>query len=863
MRTTRLLALEMVLIVAAGCPVVAERAAAQSQPGISGGELEIRLHTGRPWNIYWGEDPVRIRLVVRQRGQGKPERVRWQIRMTDLYADEGLGRRSGRLSLEPGKGTAVELALESLRRGLLRVDAEVSSDDGRKLAAHAIEIGNYLPAVCESMRTALDVDWMDESVFGGAFGQFDRRLADMHGARWCRISADWRDTERKPGRYDWTGWGRALDELQRNHIRPVALAALSAEPTFHADVRSAGYAPAYGRYLFGLAREFERLCRDWELGNEVSDDHREVYPEVARHGASGVRRADPLARVIVGGTALVDSKFHQSLNHETFADFDAACVHPHCRARSPEEADLLGQCRMLQDVIDSFGGWHDVWSIDCDGPGGGASPLGADERRRARHLVRRHLLSIAGGVAKHGLSSYEGDSGIYNRSRPSLAAAASHTMIALLEGHRYVGPLRPLGQDGVYLALYERNGRGTLVGWRIASQEKVDPLRLELDTVFLRRYDLMGNTKSLMSAAGDYAIDLDESPSYWVGVGSEAMARAAQGRLDEAIRRLEALAGKAGASQLTGWTSDLTEPAKASHLDARLRELPGRITPVAGQTRPCDMAAVCQALRTGELLAYLIEASDRPARNVLEPELFDVDDQRRLAAVRRRIELLASGFHQMHRRDHTIPMLRWIIRHGRRVLDDAETARRYGRYRRVGLLARVAEVYVAAGAAVFNKHRPATRCVWITPYVGPAGQEGRFGQAFIASAGKSMPLRLRVNSYALREHRGLLVAVLPKGWSLAEGSGTGWRVKTDGNRPTRVVRDVNIAPMTGETYALVLGVAADARPGRREMSLELDVPTLTVAPRKIQVEVGEPLASRPKPAGSTGLGSSADDASRQ
>jgi hypothetical protein len=721
------------------------------------------------------------------------------------------------------------------------------------LARQRLRIGNYLPSVAESMRSALDVDWVARGSFGGAFGQLDRRLADMHGARWCRIRHDWRDTELEPGRYDWTGWADALGELRRNHIRPVASIALDGLPKFHKDLRAAGYAPPYGRYLYGLARQFHRTCRAWELGDEGNGNRRTMSPEIARHGSAGVRRADPLARIIVSGTGLVEGGLPGTLHgQDTFADFDVACVHPYRKNQSPERARPIKQCKALRRVLDSFGGWQDIWTAAWGRPhrpNVGEPAWWADQKRRARYIVRHHLLSVAGGAEKHGLSRYDGRFGIYDNTRPFLAAPANHTMIALLEGHRYVGPLGRLGNDGIYLVVYERNGRGTLVGWRTASKpptatrsqpgsgEQASGVTLDLDALRLRSYDLMGNVQTLLNAMGRYELDLTESPSYWVGVGPKVVARAARAQLAEAARRLTRLATRANATDLTRWVSGLAELTRPSQLRARLEALPRRLTATAGSDEPADMAATCQALRVGELLAYLAEVSGPPKVNLLEPEMFDTDTQRLFATVRRRVELLRQGFDQMHRRDHTLAMLRWVIRHARRVLDDAETARRYGRYRRVALLTRSAEAYVATGAAVFNKHRPATRCVWITPYVEPTGQPGRASRDLHAVAGKPVTIRLRVNSYALRHHRGAIVAVLPEAWSVGKGSRAAWRVKTVKGRPARAARQIAIKPMVHQTYPLTLTPPARAKPGRFSLSLQLDVPTLTVAPKQVPIDL--------------------------
>jgi hypothetical protein len=239
----------------------------------------------------------------------------------------------------------------------------------------------------------------------------------------------------------------------------------------------------------------------------------------------------------------------------------------------------------------------------------------------------------------------------------------------------------------------------------------------------------------------------------------------------------------------------------------------------------------------GELLAYLADASEPPTRNLLEPTFFDEETQRLLRTTNRRISMLEEGFEQMHRRDHTIGMLRWIIRHGRRILDDAETARRYERYRRVRLLAESGEAYVAAGATVFNKHRPVTRCVWITPYLVSAGRAVYAVQGFRAPAAGSMDLAIRVNSYALRPHKGTLVVTLPEGWPLARDSATGWTVETGKDQRSRAVRSITTTPMDHESYALTLPVPSNAKPGPYRLSFGLHAPGLAIAPTEVRVEV--------------------------
>ncbi len=823
--------------VAAWTGHAAQALAASSAPAArsDGRGLEIRLRSDRPGDVFWGEEPVRLTLQLVPRTQTRLDGVRWEIRLTDLDTGRPAANRSGRVDLAAGKTVRLGVSFGSLRKGVLRADARAMSAAGQVLGSCQRRIGNYLPSVPESMRAALDVGWVGRSPFGGVFRPSDGRLADLHGLRWCQVPCGWRDGPPEIVQHDEAGWGERLNRLRRNRIHAVAAIAPLARATSSRPVPNAAEAPSFGRSVYGMVRESHHACCAWELDCGGGGQVDAVCPGALRHGAAAIRRVDPLALVIAGGVSLTRAGRDLSVYEDhAFADIDVTCVRTTVGLTSPQRTHLVGRHNAVRGVIDSLGGWHDVWAMATVAPvRNDRGESWSDSRQAVRRFVKHRLLTLSAGIERHGLSNADA-----LVRQPSLAAAADHTLISLLEGHRYVGPLRSLGEGGVCLLVFERNGRATLVGWRDrpAKPDRAG-LRMDLDTIQLRRYDLTGNSEALLNASGEFGLALTESPQYWVGVGRRVVAQASGARLEQAVGDLTRLARRAGATDLLRWAQGLANLSRPSPLEARLKALPRSVIPAAAKQDPAHVAAMCQALRVAGLLAHFAEASTPPSTRVLEPETFSLETQRSLEAVRRRVELLTQGYEQMHRRDHTVGVLRWIIRHARRVLDDAETARRYARYRRVTLLTDAAEAYVAAGATVFNKHRPVTRSVWITPLKDPTSPPGR---ALRAVPGRPLTLRFRVDAYPLRSHRGALVVVLPSGWTVAEKDGVVWREKRAAGRPVRLARDIRINPLVHQTVALTVTPPAKTEAREVRLSVQLDVATLSVPPVDVDVEIRPP-----------------------
>lgn len=296
----------------------------------------------------------------------------------------------------------------------------------------------------------VNVVWGDNGGSANWFrdnGATARQMAQLMkdaGVTNTRIGISWGDVERVRGRYDWSETDRLVRFVAEQGFAPVCVVAGTPdwaldntpetrrlfrdrgvgnlagarppEPPFYADL---------GRFAYACAQRYGRQIKHWEFWNEPDGmgmprvvknavgrpvDIRyggdpKVYTELLKVFSRSVKRADPTARVAVGGLQVLQTDFLAGIyagGGRPF--FDAIALHPY-RGGGPLAFDWIDRCRDLVvrqgDATKTF--WLTEWGW-ATSPG---QRDGISELHQAR-LVRESLAAM--------------------RLRPFITQASYHTL---------------------------------------------------------------------------------------------------------------------------------------------------------------------------------------------------------------------------------------------------------------------------------------------------------------------------------------------------------------------------------------------------------------------------------------------------
>ena len=222
------------------------------------------------------------------------------------------------------------------------------------------------------------------------------------------------------------------------------------------------------------------------------------YFELFRHGAEGVKRADPKAVVSHAGLAGIGVGLVDTLRTYTYADgkhpldfTDLITVHYYSGRQNPEvatrdpNANRTGrpiegqptfpeQIRELTDWRDRYAPGKPVWVTETGNDVGG--PMGLGEREQAAKLPRVTMLHLAAGVDKVFIYRERGSTAAQhagagllrndNSLRPSWFTMA--TLIRQFEGVDIKSALRlDVGDPNVWAYLWDRSGKPLLTAWTV------------------------------------------------------------------------------------------------------------------------------------------------------------------------------------------------------------------------------------------------------------------------------------------------------------------------------------------------------------------------------------------------------------
>lgn len=364
-----------------------------------------------------------------------------------------------------------------------------------------------------------------------------QELADS-GVRWVRSGFSWSDTERAPGRYDFSAYSRLVAALSRYHIRALF------DLDYTNNLYDQGLSPhtdsgrqAFASWAAAAAKYFSGRRVIWEIYNEPNGyfwkpkRNDADYIKLALAVSEAIKESAPEAVVVGPASALIDLPFlKKCLQAGLLAYWSAVTVHPY-RQRPPETA--APEYAKLRSLIREYappGKTIPIVAGEWGYPGTWLWP-GMNNTLQANLLAREFLSDIAAGVPmtvwygwrddgpdlenqldNYGLVKFQYSSGHGFPYAPKPAYRAIQTLSRVLFGYRFSRRVH-VGGAADYVLLFSNGREQRLAAWTAAWQ----PVQVDLSGA-KGRFKVVGaegaSRKPLGARNGRLRITLTDAPVY-------------------------------------------------------------------------------------------------------------------------------------------------------------------------------------------------------------------------------------------------------------------------------------------------------------------------------------------------------------
>ncbi|MDT8069325.1 MAG: beta-galactosidase [Terriglobia bacterium] len=164
------------------------------------------------------------------------------------------------------------------------------------------------------------------------------RIAKALHVHYLRCAFSWNGIEPEPGKFDFRFWDMLVDEASRAGIQIIPYVAYTPEWAARKKQQFWEQPPsdqgAFTRVMTALATHFRGRIHSWELWNEP-DNHdywqgsAGEFADMVIPAAQAVRRADPNAKIVLGGMSYGPSAFFNDLvsKHHIERYFDVIALH--------------------------------------------------------------------------------------------------------------------------------------------------------------------------------------------------------------------------------------------------------------------------------------------------------------------------------------------------------------------------------------------------------------------------------------------------------------------------------------------------------------------------------------------------------
>jgi len=270
------------------------------------------------------------------------------------------------------------------------------------------------------VRLGLCEDYPEESRTVAA-ARRDLAFVQQSGAKVLRIAFGWDAMEPSQGKFDWSFWddvvAAAHDEYQIELIpylcyTPRWAATDAGENFWRSPPRDN---TAFAEFVEAAVHRYRDRIHSWELWNEPDNASywlgtREQFASLVKAGAAAVRRADPSAKIVLGGIATNLDFLRALFRDDHLAPFvDIVNFHSYLETWHGDAIEqLTPTIRQVAQIVRNFGENEPLWLAEAGYSSVGARPQTSDfyrphyrdehtEAAQARALIRTVVLAECSG----------------------------------------------------------------------------------------------------------------------------------------------------------------------------------------------------------------------------------------------------------------------------------------------------------------------------------------------------------------------------------------------------------------------------------------------------------------------------------
>lgn len=360
------------------------------------------------------------------------------------------------------------------------------------------------------------------------------------GSGFVREDFGWMDYEISSGNYGFTGskkeyFDKWLQYLQTYNLTPLLVCGATNPnlgiPNADKVPRSEEGLDALEEMAYHLASEYKGIIEHFEFTNEPDFARQdemsyEIFAKALQHFYMGIKRGNPDAYVLNGGTSRPNYGWIEGVLKAGGAGYcDAVAIHPYQGSASPESTEWVQMVMPVREMLRE-NGWQDleVWVTEANTS---SSTQYNTEEQQGFNLVRHYALVEAYDVADTFISyqfqTNDADPndneacfgtvrgwGVENAygAKPAYLFAANY--FACTEGTEFE---RIIQEENLYLLQYKKaDGKSIFMMYADRGVEQIS-LRLGSDSGIL--YDKYGNQTEITSIEGTYTFVVSDAPVYF------------------------------------------------------------------------------------------------------------------------------------------------------------------------------------------------------------------------------------------------------------------------------------------------------------------------------------------------------------
>lgn len=437
-------------------------------------------------------------------------------------------------------GKIVETGVVPLIGQAVQLKPQVQGPGWYRVEFFDVETGKNIHLVNETssgMRSFFTFAVLDGSSILDAKGRFgicehylDRRnahLMALAGISWLRTDVTWSNIQKAKGFFDWS----RLDDIFKVaddfgiKILPIidyGVSWASTAPFYESDFEKTRYMPkpyAYAWFVENLVKRYKDHARYWEVWNEPNigfwKSPKEEYSELLKISYEEIKKADPSAVVLMGGTSGAPPDWIKMLAQQNAIDkFDVYNVHPYHYHSTPEkklQKDLNGFIKTA-DAIDK----KSIWITEVGAPTNVVSL-----QEQAAYLVRSAMISLSHGIEKffwyeladHHIDPHDKEANfgiLYTDLTPKPAYVAYAVLIRMLDNVKFERQV-PLNSSTAYGYVFSGKNKHVLVLWSVKEKENVD---IDVGSSGVDIVNIMGNKIAMTTEGGMLHLSLSQYPVY-------------------------------------------------------------------------------------------------------------------------------------------------------------------------------------------------------------------------------------------------------------------------------------------------------------------------------------------------------------